>query len=276
MCKLKSGIVLKNRVFVPEYDNHTKMLEELGIEDNYINASKTFVRVELSPIDGNVSSDIDTWVLKSDQDIIPEWYNEKEYKPLIVEAVKKWVNSHIHIGVENLQINAGKNHYIKDCKNVRIDGSAMIAEICGFTTVEYIRGSAKVDHIVDSAVVKYIGDTAKVKYIGNLAEVKYIDNAIIVEYVDSSVMVERIGDSATIEFIGDSAKVECVGDFATIKCIYGSATIKYAEGTSTVICDKLGWKNKEKLILRDNATFKDYQTKTIYQSGDWKYVNVNQ
>ena len=35
MCQLKSGIILKNRVFVPEYDSHTAMLEELGIEDNY-------------------------------------------------------------------------------------------------------------------------------------------------------------------------------------------------------------------------------------------------
>lgn len=90
MCKLKSGIILKNRVFVPEYDSHTDMLEELGIEDNYLNASKTFVRVELSPKYGNVFSDIDDWELRVDQDIIPDWYDEDTYRPQVVEAVKEW------------------------------------------------------------------------------------------------------------------------------------------------------------------------------------------
>lgn len=33
MCKLKSGIILKDKVFVPYYDRHTKMLEELKISD---------------------------------------------------------------------------------------------------------------------------------------------------------------------------------------------------------------------------------------------------
>lgn len=28
MCRLKSGIILKDRIFVPEYDSHTDMLEE--------------------------------------------------------------------------------------------------------------------------------------------------------------------------------------------------------------------------------------------------------
>ncbi len=104
MCKLKSGIILKNRVFVPEYDRHTEMLEELGIEDDYLNASKTFVRVELSPADGDVFSDIDTWKLTVDQDITPEWYDEDTYKQQVVEAVKEWAKDHIHIGVDGLKI----------------------------------------------------------------------------------------------------------------------------------------------------------------------------
>ena len=108
MCRLKSGIVLKNRVFVPEYDSHTEMLEELGIKDDYLNASKTFVRVELSSADGDVFSDIDTWKLSVDQDITPEWYDEDTYKPQVVEAVKEWAKDHIHIGVDNLKKQRGK------------------------------------------------------------------------------------------------------------------------------------------------------------------------
>ena len=29
MCRMKSGIILKDRIFVPDYDSHTKMLDEL-------------------------------------------------------------------------------------------------------------------------------------------------------------------------------------------------------------------------------------------------------
>ena len=136
MCQLKSGIILKNRVFVPEYDSHTEMLEELGIKDDYLNASKTFVRVELSPTDGDVFSDIDTWKLKVDQDITPDWYDEDTYKPQIVEAVKEWAKNHLHIGVDNLNINTGINHYIKDCREVDIRGNATVKDIYDNATVE--------------------------------------------------------------------------------------------------------------------------------------------
>jgi hypothetical protein len=52
MCKLKSGIILKGRIFMPEYDSHSDMLEELGIEDNYMNASKMFVLVDKKKEEG--------------------------------------------------------------------------------------------------------------------------------------------------------------------------------------------------------------------------------
>lgn len=182
MCRLKSGIILKNRVFVPEYDSHTEMLEELGIKDDYLNASKTFVRVELSPANGDVFSDIDTWELTVDQDITPEWYDEETYKPQVVEAVKAWAKDHIHIGVDDLKISAGRNHYIKDCKDVLIYGNA------------------------------------------------------------------------------------------TVENIYDNATVENAKGMSVIIGGECGWNKKDTLILAENATFKDCQTKTIYQSGDWTLV----
>ena len=127
MCQLKSGIVLKDRIFMPEYDSHSKMLEELGIKDDYLGASKKFVRVELSPENGDVFSNIDEWKLKVDQDIKPEWFSEEEYKPKIVEAVKEWAKKHIHIGVDNLKITEGGNHYIKNCKGVQITNSTVTA-----------------------------------------------------------------------------------------------------------------------------------------------------
>ncbi len=136
------------------------------------------------PTDSDVFSDIDTWKLKVDQDVTPEWYNEETYKPQVVEAVKKWAKDHIHIGIDNLKISVGGNHYIKDCKDVQVYGNATVENICGSTTVEN------------------------------------------------------------------------------------------AKGMSVIIGSPYGWNKKETLVLAEDATFKDFQTKTIYQSGDWKFVKV--
>ena len=267
MCQLKSGIILKNRVFVPEYDSHTQMLEELGIKDDYFNASKTFVRVELSPTDGDVFSDIDTWKLSVDQDITPEWYDEDRYKPQVVEAVKEWAKDHIHIGVDDLKISTGRNHYIEDCKGVGI---------CDSATVKYIRGSATVEYICDSATVKNICDSATVKNICGSATVKYICGSATVKNICGSATVEYIRGSATVEYICGSATVKNICDSATVGYICDSAAVENAKGLSVIIGSRYGWSKKDALVLTENATFKDCQTKTIYQSGDWKLINVTE
>ena len=285
MCQLKSGIILKNRVFVPEYDSHTQMLEELGIKDDYFNASKTFVRVELSPTGGDVFSDIDTWELSVDQDITPEWYDEDRYKPQVVEAVKEWAKDHIHIGVDDLKISTGRNHYIEDCKGVDIRGSATVKNICGSATVEYICDSATVEYICGSATVEYICGSATVENIRGSATVKNICDSATVENIRGSATVKNICDSATVKNICGSATVknicgsatvENIRGSATVKNICGSATVENAKGLSVIIGSRYGWSKKDALVLTENATFKDCQTKTIYQSGDWKLINVTE
>ncbi len=212
MCMFKSAIIMKDRVFVPDYDSHTDMLEELKIEDNEKNASRLFVRAELTPRNNDVFSPVDSWEFRVDQDIIPDWFVREVEEQRMKEAVKLWAKAHIHIGVDGLVINEGEGHCIKDCKNVVIKGSATVKNICG---------SATVKNIYDSATVK------------------------------------NIYDSATVEYICDSA---------TVKNICGSATV-----ISSPFCD---WKNKSKVILTDNATFKDNYSKVIWQSGNYELRTV--
>ena len=126
MCKLKSAIILKDRIFMPDYDSHSKMLEELGITDDYINASKVFVRSELAPENGDVFSDIDGWKLEVDQDITPEWFDEKDCAERMRKAVKEWAKTHIFVGQNELIISHGENIFMKDCKNVDICGNATV------------------------------------------------------------------------------------------------------------------------------------------------------
>ena len=203
MCKLKSAIILKDRIFMPDYDSHSKMLEELGITDDYFNASKVFVRAELVPENGDVFSDIDGWKFEVDQDITPDWFDEKDCTERMRKAVKEWANTHIFIGQNDLKISHGENIFIKDCKNVDIRGYATVESIYGNSTVESICGSA------------------------------------------------------------------------TVKNICGDATVKNICGYATVISSRYTkWNNSESLIISDNAMFKDCYSRTIYQAGGWKLVEV--
>ena len=257
MCKLKSAIILKDRIFMPDYDSHSKMLEELGITDDYFNASKVFVRAELSPQNGDVFSDIDGWKFSVDQDITPEWFDEKDCAERMRNTVKEWANTHIFIGQNDLKISHGENIFIKDCKNV---------DICGDATVENICGNATVNNIYDKATVKNIFDKATVKNIcGNAT----------VEYISDKATVKNIYGSATVKYICDKATVENIFGNATVKNICGKATVKYICGNATVISSSYTkWNNSASLIISDNATFKDCYSKIIYQAGGWEFVKV--
>ena len=271
MCKLKSGIVLKNKIFMPDYDSHSDMLKELGIDDNFIGATKKFVRVELSPENGDPFSDIDGWILKVDQDIRPEWWSEEEYKPQIIEKVKEWAKTHIFVGVDGLKLNTGTNYYIKDCKDVEVWESSSV-EAWGSSSV-VARGSSSVEAWGSSSVEAC--DTATVKAYGS-ASVEAYGSASVEAYGSAS--VEACGsatvkacDTATVEAYG-SASVEACGS-ASVKA-YGSASVE-ACGSAVVFNSLyIPWENQSSLILSENATFKDNIGKVIYQSGDFKLVSV--
>ena len=257
MCKLKSAIILKDRIFMPDYDSHSKMLEELKITDDYFNASKVFVRAELVPKNEDVFSDIDGWKFCVDQDITPEWFDKKDCAERMRNTVKEWANAHIFVGQNGLKISHGENIFIKDCKNVDICGNATVENICDNATVKYIYGNATVENICNNATVKYIHGNATVKYIHGNAT------------------VENICDNATVKYIYGNATVENICDDATVKYIYGNATVKYIYGNATVISSPYTkWNNSTLIDITGNATFKDCYSKAIYQAGGWKLVEV--
>lgn len=161
MCKLKSGIILKDRVYIGETDSHTELLKELGIEDTFENASKIFVRAELLPTDNDVFSNIDSWEYSVDQDILPDWYMKDFDRERMVEAVKEWAKNHVHVNKVGLHLKSGKQHYIKDCEQVVIDGSAEVECIIKNSKIEKISGYATVRWISDSATIGEISKLAK-------------------------------------------------------------------------------------------------------------------
>lgn len=120
MCEFKSGIIFKNRVeLTPIYnESHSALLRKLDIEDSHLNAKKMFVRAELSPKNGDKTTDVADWKFKVDQDIVPDWYEQDSgrYEEEFRNAAKEWMkNKFITIcGVSCVKIKEenGNTYYI--------------------------------------------------------------------------------------------------------------------------------------------------------------------
>ena len=165
MCQFKSAICLKDRVFVPDYDSHNKMLEELHIKDDFAHASKVFVRVELVPEDGDITSDVDEWELNVDQDVLPDWWDKKDCLPRIKAAVRAWCD--IHILRDGTHIVRDGVWYAYGSANVTACGSANV-EACNSASVK----------AYDSASVTACGSASVEAH--NRTSVKAYDNACVI------------------------------------------------------------------------------------------------
>ena len=126
MCMLKSAIILKNQVYMPDHNHHTQMLEELEIKDTRQNAETKFIRAELIPPNGDMFSPVDTWTFKVDQDIIPDWYVGDYDRNRMIDAVNDWAKEHIHIDESDFTIGEG-TYYLKNCKRVACHNSTVEA-----------------------------------------------------------------------------------------------------------------------------------------------------
>lgn len=239
MCQLKSCLVLKDRVFCPDYNSHQQMLEELGIKDDYLHASKTFVRVELTPPNDNTRSLIEPlnkWRLRVDQDITPEWWDEKADRQRVEEAVEIWRKGHVF--TEGKHIVKVGEVYAYDRATVKAYGSA--------TVTAY-----------DSAAVTALG-SATVEANDNT---KVRAHACAKIYAFGKTTVEAFGnatvkawDSATVEACG-SAKVEA----------FGNATVKARNIVKVIACDNAKVEAYNNVIAKayDNAKVLAYDSARV-------------
>ena len=186
MCRLKSGILLRDRAYVPDHDSHDQMLKELGIQDDYVGASEKFVRFELSPKDGNLLTDVNTWAMTVDQDIVPSWFDadREKYDGIIVDAVREWAEKHI--------IKEGKHeksegiYYLINDAEITLRGNAQAT----------LRNNAQAT-LFDNAQAE-LWDNAQATLWGNAqatlwdnAQATLLDNAIAINHKDSKVYVNK-------------------------------------------------------------------------------------
>ena len=293
MCKLKSGLLLKNGVFVPDYDSHDKMLREKCIEDTAENRiAGKFVRFELSPENDDPFVPIDMWVFKIDQDELPEWIKSdpEKYEAMARAAVKEWAENHIFIGVDRLNLTDGSGYYLKDCTNVTLSGSSTVQDMRGSSTVQdmcdsstvrnmrgsstvrNMRGSSTVRNMCDSSTVQNMWDSSTVQDMRYSSTVQDMWDSSTVRNMRYSSTVQDMWDSSTVRNMCDSSTVRNMRYSSTVRNMWDSSTVRNMWDSSTVqIAENLSkGVNVKTIILSQNATIKDCRTKTLYASADWK------
>lgn len=215
MCRMKSCLVLKNRVFCPAHDSHQDMLEELGIEDNETNAMKTFVRVELIPPETasdyfddkyftSLQAPLSEWKLVVDQDILPDWWEPAIYRPAIEEKVQEWLNKYVLINQEEKTI-VGNGHkdkyYLYNCKYISLIDTNSVMKNCSDIWCEGGNSIIAIDSKISS------GETLDIQYYIYGCSALHASNETPVWAYDESYVYSDVGnvylkDNATCEACG--------------------------------------------------------------------------
>ena len=268
MCSFKSGIILKDRIFIPDYDSHIDMLKELNIEDNKNNIN--FVRAELLPKNNNIFSDVSTWYLNVDQDILPEWFIYDYEEQRMIEAVKEWTKTHVFENVNILELKGKGKYYLKNCKNVKTYDSCEVIAYSNCTIyayencIIYARDNCTVDAFND-CVVMARGNCKAYTYDDSTAYV--YDSCTANAFNKSTVNAQ---DKSRVAAHGDCTVNAYDESMVTVYdnckvCAYNDSIIKFAD-------NKVYNKN---LKLFDNAIFINKTTQTIfYQNEDYKFVKM--
>ena len=245
MCKLKSGLLFKAGVFVPDYDSHDRMLQEKGIEDTAENrAMGKYIRFELSPKNDDPFTPVSSWVFRIDQDELPEWYEAApgKYEQMAREAVEKWASKRIFVGKEIAEIKQGENYYLKDCTVGTVSRDTIIADMRGSSAVQNMRDSSVVRNMLDSSAVQ------------NMWESSVVQNML-----DSSVVQDMWGSSVVQDMWGSSV-VQDMRDSSAVRNMRGRSAVRDMRDSS-VVQDM--WDNSVVQNMRDSSVVRNLYEKSI-------------
>ena len=190
MCMFKSMLLLKDKVFCPNYDSHEDMINETGMEHGPMR--ENFVRVEITPPDDDLTVPIDKWKYKVDQDYLPEWYVEEVDKPRCFDALKAWAVKHILVGQDVPEVKQGEFVVLVNCNTGIVKGTVQkvwggtVQEVHGGGTVQKVWGGGTVQKVWDGGTVQEVrGGTVQEVWDGTVQK----QTGGIVIYADGCISV---------------------------------------------------------------------------------------
>jgi hypothetical protein len=198
-------------------DSHESIVCEHNLVESVANKI-CIVRVELVPPDGDMTRPLKEWIFRTDQDLLPKWYDPKSAEKVCRGELKDWFASKVFLKGEH-EIKEGLVYALESARVVARDSASVVA-----------RNSARVK-AWDSASVEA----------RNSASVEAWESSSVVAWESSSVVARNSAsveawDSARVE-ARNSARVEA-WDSASVEA-RDSATIVQVHSTTKILLS--GW-----------------------------------
>ena len=237
MCMFKSMLLLKDKVFCPNYDSHEDMINETGMEHGPMR--ENFVRVEITPPDDDLTVPIDKWKYKVDQDYLPEWYVEEVDKPRCFDALKAWAVKHILVGQDVPEVKQGEFVVLVNCNTGIVKGTVQkvwdgtVQKVWG-GTVQKVWGGT-VQEVWDGTVQEVWGG-GTVQEVWDGGTVQKVWDGGTVQKVWGGGTVQKVLDGGTVQEVWDGGTVQKVWGGGTVQEQFGGIVI-YADGRISV-CNK--------------------------------------
>ncbi len=183
MCNFFSGIITKSGVlFDLDNDSHEEIIKKHKFNDN--TKSPDFVRVELTPKDGNPFNHTkENWELNTDQDYTPEWYSPKFAEKEMREALKQLIKVRFIINNDSWKEITDKRIFVLKSKIKAVRCRVVAWEN---SSVE-ARENSSVEARENSSILipNYYNNKVNIKSVHDCASVKDIaNNKIIVANKD--------------------------------------------------------------------------------------------
>ena len=213
MCMFKSMLLLKDKVFCPNYDSHEDMINETGMEHGPMR--ENFVRVEITPPDDDLTVPIDKWEYKVDQDYLPEWYVEEVDKPRCFDALKAWAVKHILVGQDVPEVKQGEFVALVNCNTGIVKGT--VREVRG-GTVQEVWGGGTVQKVRGGTVQKVWGG-------GTVQEVR------------AGGTVQKVWGGGTVQEVWAGGTVQKVRDGGTVQEVWAGGTVQEQTGGIVIYAD---------------------------------------
>ena len=195
MCNFLSGIVTyKNKkvLYDLDDDSHEFLIKTHKLDDT--RDVPNFVRVELIPADSNICNmDLANWNLTVDQDIIPDWFDEKAAEAAMKDALQKvWTERFIiggeHGDIINRRIRVISGAKIKSLRN------SQVGEMWENSQVGVMWENSQVGVMRKNSTIKVYSEFVTAKDIRG--------NAMIITYCGNTVEIITSNPKTTIRVSG--------------------------------------------------------------------------
>ena len=231
MCMFKSMLLLKDKVFCPNYDSHEEMINETGMEHGPMR--ENYVRVEITPPDDDLTAPIDKWEYKVDQDYLPEWYVEEVDRPRCFDALKAWAVKHILIGQDVPEVKQGEFVVLINCSTGIVKGT--VQKVWG-GTVQEVRSGGTVQEVRDGGTVQEVrsGGTVQKVLSGTVQEVW---SGGTVQEVRDGGTVQKVWSGGTVQKVWSGGTVQEVWSGGTVQKVWGGGIVQKQTGGIVIYAD---------------------------------------